>query len=46
MKYRVSKGDTLSRIALKYGTTVNRIVQINDIKNPNLIYIGQILRIY
>ena len=46
IKYRVIKGDTLSRIALKYGTTVNRIVQINNIKNPNLIYIGQILRIY
>ena len=46
IKYRVSKGDTLSGIALKYGTTVNRIVQINDIINPNLIYIGQILRIY
>lgn len=46
IKYRVVKGDTLSEIALKYGTTVNRIVQINNIKNPNLIYIGQILRIY
>lgn len=46
IKYRVSKGDTLSGIALKYGTTVNRITQINGIKNPNLIYAGQILRIY
>ena len=46
IKYRVVKGDTLSEIALKYGTTVNRIVQINNIENPNLIYIGQILRIY
>ena len=46
IKYRVSKGDTLSGIALKYGTTVNRIAQINGIKNPNLIYAGQILRIY
>lgn len=44
--YRVRKGDTLSQIALQYGTTVRRLVQINDIRNPNLIYIGQILRIY
>lgn len=39
--YIVKRGDTLSYIALKYNTTVNRLVQLNTIKNPNLIYPGQ-----
>ena len=43
--YTVKKGDTLSQIAAKYGTTVSEIASINKIKNPNLIYPGQILRI-
>ena len=41
--YIVKKGDTLTRIALKYNTTVTRIAQLNNIRNVNLIYIGQIL---
>jgi len=43
--YTVKKGDTLSQIASKYGTSVNAIVKFNNIKNPNLINIGQKLRI-
>ena len=43
--YTVKRGDTLSAIALLYGTTVEEIVQINGIKNVNLIYPGQVLRI-
>ena len=39
--YIVKRGDTLSQIALKYGTTVNEIARINNIKNVNLIYVGQ-----
>lgn len=45
ISYRVKKGDTLSQIALKYGTTVTKIVKVNGIKNPNLIYVGQMLSI-
>lgn len=45
INYIVNVGDTLSKIALKYGTTVNNIAQINNIKNVNLIYPGQILEI-
>ena len=43
--YTVQKGDNLSKIAKKYGTTVNQLVAWNNIKNPNLIYAGQKLRV-
>ncbi len=43
--YVVQKGDTLWAIAIKYGTTVSSIVNLNSIKNPNLIYAGQRLLI-
>lgn len=39
--YIVRSGDTLSEIALRYNTTVNRLVQLNNIQNRNLIYPGQ-----
>lgn len=41
--YTVVKGDTLSKIANRFGTTVSELVRLNDIKNPNLIVIGQVL---
>ena len=43
--HKVVKGDTLSAIAKKYGTTVNAIAKLNNIKNVNLIYVGQVLTI-
>ena len=43
--YTVKKGDTLTAIAKKYGTTVNKLVKLNNIKNKNLIYVGQVLTI-
>lgn len=43
--YTVQKGDTLSKIAYRYNTTVQEIVQKNNIKNQNLIYPGQNLNI-
>lgn len=39
--YQVKRGDTLSEIAVKFHTTVRRLVELNNIKNPNLIYVGQ-----
>ena len=39
--YVVKRGDTLSGIASKYGTTYQRLAQINGIANPNRIYVGQ-----
>lgn len=43
--YVVVSGDTLTKIAKKYGTTVNALVTLNGISNPNLIYPGKKLRI-
>ena len=44
--YVVQIGDTLSGIAQKFGTTVSQLVSINNVSNPNLIHIGQVLKIY
>lgn len=43
--YTVKSGDTLSAIANRYGMTVNALVTLNGIKNANLIYPGQVLRV-
>ena len=43
--YTVQRGDTLSGIARKYGVSVQYLVNLNGIRNPNLIYAGQMLRI-
>lgn len=43
--YTVKKGDTLSAIAAKYKTTVAKLVKDNGIKNPDLIYPGQTIKI-
>ena len=43
--YVVQSGDTLSEIAARYGTTYEMIAQMNHIENPNLIYVGQNLRV-
>ena len=39
--YTVKKGDTLSAIAARYGTTYQKLAEKNGIANPNLIYPGQ-----
>ena len=43
--YIVRAGDTLSSIARRFNTSVDRLVKINNIKNPNLIYPGEVLEI-
>jgi LysM repeat protein len=43
--YVVRAGDTLSGIAYRMGTTVNALVSLNGIVNPNLIYAGQSLKV-
>lgn len=44
--YTVKKGDTLTGIAASHSTTVAKLVELNNISNANLIYIGQKLRVY
>ena len=44
-QYVVVKGDTLSGIARRYNTTVDALVKANNIKNKNMIYVGQYLTI-
>lgn len=43
--YIVQSGDTLTLIAIKFDTTVQAIAELNDLQNPNLIYVGEILKI-
>lgn len=43
--YVVKKGDTLSGIASKYGTTYQKIANLNGIKSPYVIYPGQKIRV-
>jgi murein DD-endopeptidase MepM/ murein hydrolase activator NlpD len=43
--YTVVKGDNLTRIAARYGTSVAELVRINAIKNANLINVGQVLKL-
>lgn len=46
MTYVVKSGDTLHSIARRHGTTVGRILQLNpQIKNPNLIFPGQVIQL-
>lgn len=43
--YTVKKGDTLSAIAVKYGTSVQKICQLNGIKSTTTLQIGRKLRV-
>lgn len=44
VKYTVKWGDTLSGLAVKYNTTVNKLLALNpDIVDRDLIYVGQVL---
>jgi LysM repeat protein len=43
--YVVRRGDTLSSIARRFGTTTTSLAQLNGIANPSLIYTGQVLQL-
>jgi murein DD-endopeptidase MepM/ murein hydrolase activator NlpD len=43
--YTVKSGDNLSKIATRFRTSVSKLVELNGIKNPNLIFAGQVLKI-
>ncbi len=43
--HRIKSGDTLGGIARRYGTTVNRLCQLNGIKSTTTLRIGRSLRV-
>lgn len=43
--YIIEPGDTLSRIALRFGTSTRALQDLNDLPNPNLITVGQAVAI-
>ena len=44
-EYVVKSGDTLSGIARRYNTTYQELARYNNIANPNLIYVNQVIKI-
>ena len=45
MQHRVKRGETLFQIAQRYGASVQRILQVNGIRQAHLIKVGTMLRI-
>ena len=44
--YYVQRGDTLRKIAVKFGTSVDVLIKLNpQISNPNVIYVGQAITV-
>ncbi|HFI0127310.1 TPA: LysM domain-containing protein [Streptococcus suis] len=43
--YTVQSGDSLSAIALKYNTSVEKLAEQNNISDPNLIHVGQAIEV-
>ena len=43
--YSVVLGDTLGKISSRFGVSVDELVKLNNISNPNLIYVGEVLRV-
>ena len=43
--YTVRKGNTLLGIAQFFGTTVDKILSMNQISDPNMIYVGQTINV-
>ena len=43
--YVVKRGDCLSVLAQRYGTTVRELIEINNLKNPNQLFEGNKLLI-
>lgn len=41
--YVVQSGDTLGKIAIRFGTTISTLASLNHISNPDVIYAGQVL---
>ena len=44
-RYIVQKGDMLSKLAIEFDTTVKTLVSMNNLSNPDVLYVGQELRV-
>lgn len=44
-QYTVQIGDTLYKIAVRFRTTISRLLALNNLSNPDIIYVGQVLQI-
>ncbi len=45
VEHVIQAGDSLSALATQFGTTVDALVDANNIANPDMIYVGDVLRI-
>lgn len=45
IEYKIRRGDSLSELAKQYGTTLRQLSSYNNIRNPNKIRVGQVVRI-
>ena len=43
--YTVVLGDTLDKVANRFGVTVDELVKLNNLSDPNLIYVGTVLKV-
>ena len=43
--YTVVLGDTLGKVANRFGVSVDELVKLNNLSNPNLIYVGTVLKV-
>ena len=43
--YTVVLGDTLGKVANRFGVTVDELVKLNNLSDPNLIYVGTVLKV-
>ena len=43
--YTIALGDTLGTVADKFGTSVDNLVEINNLSDPHLVYVGQVIKV-
>ena len=43
--YTIALGDTLGTVADKFGTSVDNLVELNNLSNPHLVYVGQVIKV-
>jgi len=43
--YTVQRGDTASKVAARFSISLDDLIKHNNLKNPDLLYVGQVLRL-